>query len=309
MSLKDIRSECSDVASLLQPYVDGELASEEQERAAHHVEGCDPCRSAVQEQLWIRATLRAIERDRAPRALRARILQSLEEVDRETEAAAEHASPPGAWARAWSRLRDVFRGGLVMVPAGAVAVALFYVARSGVSPTDPMAPPASAGLGAALTASAPRHEAAPDEDVLDAIADVEPKVGFPVQVATPGTSNAVQLVGARVDAGTAPNAQRPGARLRYKVLWEGKPTHVVDHQLPIGFQELEGTPVTFGGRQYHLGRREDGSPVLWFERSGVAHMLMHEAPAGALAARHRRPSEGEGDYSLLLHFADHSFSR
>ena len=29
MSLENIRSECSDVAALLQPYVDGELADEE----------------------------------------------------------------------------------------------------------------------------------------------------------------------------------------------------------------------------------------------------------------------------------------
>ena len=60
MSLQDIRSECSDTAALLQPYVDGELAVAEQERVACHLEDCRPCRSAVAEQQWVRATLRAV---------------------------------------------------------------------------------------------------------------------------------------------------------------------------------------------------------------------------------------------------------
>ena len=38
MSLEDIRSECSDTAALLQPYVDGEQGATEQERVAAHLE-------------------------------------------------------------------------------------------------------------------------------------------------------------------------------------------------------------------------------------------------------------------------------
>lgn len=316
MSLKDIRSECSDVASLLQPHVDGELADEEGERVAEHLSACSPCRAAVQEQLWIRAALRAIERDAAPRTLRAHILAGLDEVDRETRAAAPPPAAPGVWTRTWSRMRDVLRGGLVMVPAGAVAVALFWVARTGVMPAESSVTP-GAGLGAAAALpgfdrDGAKTTAPPDRlvdtHVLDALAEVEPKVGFPVQVARPTSSNSVQLVSARVD-NVAPNADRPGARLRYKMVWEGKPTHVVDHQVPVDGRALEGTPVTFGGRQYLLGRAQDGRPVLWFERSGVAHMLTHDAPGGDHRAQPPRPQPGEPDYSLLLHFAEHSFSR
>jgi anti-sigma factor RsiW len=306
MSLKEIRSECSDVASLLQPYVDGELEDEEGERVGDHLGACTPCRAAVQEQLWVRATMRSIEREAAPRALRAQILIGLDGIDRE----ATVGETMGAWTRTWARMRSVLRGGVIMVPAGAMAVALFWVARSGMTPTESV----SAGsLGAAaltgLEPEGPKKHAAErpmDAEVLDALAEVEPKVGFPVQVARPDPSNSVQLVSARVDPGSAPNAASPGAQLRYKMLWEGQPTHVVDHQLPAGSRVLDGTPVSFGGQQYLLGRAADGSPVLWFERSGVAHMLTLDPPGGP---RSPRPKGAEPDYSLLLHFAEHSFSR
>jgi anti-sigma factor (TIGR02949 family) len=308
MSLKDIRSECSDVASLLQPHVDGELEDDERERVAEHLSACTPCRAAVQEQLWVRATLRAIERDAAPQALRARILAGLDEIDLETSKSAE----PRGWSLAWSRMRDVLRGGFVMVPAGAVAAALFWVARSGIMPTEPTMTP-GVGLGAAAVLSGIEHEKPiaerpPDADVLDALAEVEPKVGFPVQVARPGTSDSVQLVSARVDPAptAAPNADRLGAQLRYKMVWQGQPAHVLDHQLPAGTQVVDGTPVSFGGRQYLLSRSSDGRPVLSFERSGVAHMLTLEGPGGDVRSLTR--AGAEPDYSLLLHFAEHSFS-
>ena len=99
MSLKDIRSECSDVAGFLQPYVDGELNEDEQEQVASHLESCSGCRAAVSEQAWVRATLQAVERDAAPQALRAKILLGLDEVDREQAAEAAASAPPGWGAR------------------------------------------------------------------------------------------------------------------------------------------------------------------------------------------------------------------
>ena len=125
MSLENIRSECSEVAALLQPHVDGELADAEACRVSDHLENCDACRAAVSEQMWVRATLRAVEREPAPQALRARVLLSLDEVDREEAAAAEPEAPPSLWARLRARSGDLFKGGLVMVPAAAVAAGLF----------------------------------------------------------------------------------------------------------------------------------------------------------------------------------------
>ncbi|MBL4689335.1 MAG: zf-HC2 domain-containing protein, partial [Nannocystaceae bacterium] len=136
MSLQDIRSECSGVAGLLQPYVDGELQSEEQEGVAEHLHACSACRTAVSEQAWVRTMLQAIDRERAPQAMRARILQGLDTIDQEAAAALASEAPPGFASQLWTRLRELGRGGLIMVPAGAAAVALFFVARQGEVATD-----------------------------------------------------------------------------------------------------------------------------------------------------------------------------
>ena len=89
MSLEDIRSECTDIAALLQPYVDGELQADEQEKVADHLHRCNGCRTAVSEQAWVRTVLQTVERERAPQALRARLQQGLDEID--GEASTTHA--------------------------------------------------------------------------------------------------------------------------------------------------------------------------------------------------------------------------
>ncbi len=301
MSLKDIRSECSDVAGLLQPYVDGELNSQEQEQVGHHLEDCDGCRSAVSEQAWVRSTLQAVERDVAPQALRAKIQIGLDEIDRERAAEAKASAPPGFASRVWSRLKELGRGGLIMVPASAVAVALFFMAKEGaVTPenTDGAASPGY-GLGSAILpgAEASLHG---DEDVMRALADLEPQVGFQVQVAQPkDAAKGLQLVGASIDRESESRA--PAARLRYQ-LPGGE--HVVDRQLPAHAYAPRGTSVEYSGRSYHLHRDESGQPVLSFQLGGVAHMLLLEGaaaqPVDPAVADPQRP-----DYALLLKFAAH----
>lgn len=304
MSLKDIRSECSDVAGLLQPYVDGELNEPEQEQVAAHLESCGGCRSAVSEQAWVRATLQAMEREVAPQALRAKLLLALDDVDREHAASAAASAPPGLGARVWSRLRELGRGGLIMVPAGAVAVALFFMAQQGVvtpeGPAGADAPPSPGyGLGSAIVpgAEASLHG---DADVMRALAELEPQVGFAVQVAQPGdASPGLQLVGASLDR--AESDSRPAAaRLRYQ-LPGGE--HVVDRQLPAGVFAPRGTSVEYSGRSYHLHHDDAGQPVLSFQLGGVAHMLVLEGttprPSGATV------NPEQPDYALLLKFAAH----
>lgn len=303
MSLKDIRSECSDVAGLLQPYVDGELNEPEQEQVAAHLEDCGGCRSAVSEQAWVRATLHAMEREVAPQALRAKVLLGLDEVDHERAAEAAASAPPGLGARVWARLRELGRGGLIMVPAGAVAVALFFMAQRGVvtsdAPTSADASPNPGyGLGSAILpgAEASLHG---DQDVMRALADLEPQVGFTVQVAQAGgTSQDLQLVGASLDRGES-KSRPAAARLRYQ-LPGGE--HVVDQQLPAGVFSPRGTSVEYSGRSYHLHHDDAGQPVLSFQLGGVAHMLVLEGaparPSGPVTADPEQP-----DYALLLKFA------
>jgi len=302
MSLKDIRSECTDVAGLLQPYVDAELNEQEQEQVAVHLEDCSGCRAAVSEQAWVRATLQALEREPAPRALQAKILLGLDEVDRERAAEAA-ASAPSLGARLLARLRDLGRGGLVMIPAGAVAIALFFMAREGVVTPEGQGGTTSAtaspgfGLGSAILPGT-AHVARADDDVMRAISELEPQVGFPVQVpnrAAQATQD-LQLVGARLHR--AGGSEPPAADLRYQ-LPSGQ--HVVDRQLPATAFVPPGAPASYSGRSYHLHRDEAGRPTLWFELHGVAHMVVLE---GAPSRAEEGTTDPEHpDYALLLRFA------
>lgn len=315
MSLKDIRSECEEWAGLLQPYVDGELDLDEQERVAAHLESCGPCRSAVGEQVWVRRTLAELERDRAPQALRAKVMLSLDAVDAEREK--EHAPPPkpSMWAWMRERARAMGRGGLIMVPAGALAVALFVVAKQGATPSDVrgLGPRglATALPGASVTGT--QDAAAPEEptqtetdDVLQALRDVEPRVGFPIQVARPQASQQVELVSARLDRVGAGSAA--GAHLRYRVFRNGAASehHVVDEQLPARTGLPTGTPVTYRGQEYLVGRTEAGEPVVYFERRGVVHNLRLE---GVQIDDPGAEGPSEADYTILFDFAARNLSR
>jgi anti-sigma factor RsiW len=304
MSLKEIRSECSDVAGLLQPYVDAELSDDERKSMAAHLEGCAGCRAAVSEQLWVRATLRALEVERAPRALMARVLSGLDEVDRERAAELESARPSG-WARMSERLGKLLRGALVMVPAAAVAAALFFVVRGGLD-TPSVLP--GAGLAGALHGrevghgSDPAHASSAGDSsgsAARALSDIEPQVGFPIQVAKPGAE--IQLVGARVD--DADHDEGPAAHLRYRVFEAGRATgrHLIDRQRPAIGTGPAGTPVTFGGRQYLVGQALDGNPIVYFQRGGVAHAVMLEGTPGP--AGRSLDMDSSPDFSHLLDLA------
>lgn len=303
MSLKDIRSECSDVAGLLQPYVDAELNEQEQEQVAAHLEDCSGCRAAVSEQAWVRATLQALEREPAPRALRSKVLLGLDEVDRERAAELAASAPPSFGARFWARLRDLGRGGLIMVPASAVAVALFFMAREGV--VGPEGPGANAsataspgfGLGSALVPGT-TQAAHGDEDVLRAISELEPQVGFRVQVpnGAASTTQDLQLVGARLHR--TGGSEPPAADLRYQ-LPGGQ--HVVDRQLPAASFVPRGAPASYSGRSYHLHRDDAGRPALWFELGGVAHLVVLEGGPARAAEGITDPEHP--DYATLLRFA------
>ncbi|MCX4245439.1 anti-sigma factor family protein [Paraliomyxa miuraensis] len=303
MSLKDIRSECSDVAGLLQPYVDGELNDQEQEQVAAHLEDCAGCRTAVSEQAWVRATLQAVQRDPAPHALRAKILLGLDEVDRERAAEAAASAPPGLGARLWARMRELGRGGLIMVPAGAVAIALFFMAREGIVTPDGTEMTASPGVGVA-GAIVPGAEAShgsvddDDDDVMRAIAELEPQVGIRVQVPQKA-SHELQLVGARLHH--AGDDQPPAAHLRYR-LPDGQ--LVIDRQRPAtaSFRVAGGTALAYSGRSYDLHRDAVGRPVLSFELGGVAHSLVLEGGATLPHAPHAADPD-EPDYAPLLRFA------
>lgn len=344
MSLEDIRSECSDIAGLLQPYVDGELQADEQEKVAEHLHRCKGCRAAVSEQAWVRATLQSVDRDRAPQALRARIFAGLDEVDRETEAeaAAEQASTPGFAARMWARVRDMGRGGLIMVPAGAAAIGLFFFARQGVpddtQPTAHAALPVG-GIGSALMTGtdpsrrAQADDASPqaepkaetpktnrrvdtadiDDELLRHVRSLEPTVGFDVQIPLDvrrprGDTAQIQLVSASLDQ--VDPASDPSVQLRYEMRAEGRSTghHLVDRQLRAASFDTPGRTVSFGGGTYRLDRSASGEPVVYFELSGIVHAVMLEGTRGQPLPAWVGGTAVEGtpaEYGPLLRAAEH----
>lgn len=291
MSLEDIRSECSDTAALLQPYVDGELAAPDEERVAEHVTACRACRAAVDEQLWVRATLRAVEREQAPAALRGRILAALDAVEAEQAddslasaalprvPARRSASRPSLWSRAWSSFNDVARGALVMVPAGAVALGLFFVARDGMVPVSRMPQQIGAGLLAsehAMPATTPANRTRPGESLPPAL----------------GTGRGqLQLVGAQVGDESPRDS---GARLRYEILRDGRRTgrHVVDHQLPLGTPAPAGHPVELFGHLVVMDHTAVGEPSIHFESAGMVHRFVLEGG-----------ERGDDDFTVLLELA------
>lgn len=342
MSLEDIRSECSDIAGLLQPYVDGELQTDEQEKVAEHLHRCKGCRAAVSEQAWVRATLQSVDRDRAPQALRARIFAGLDEVDREAEAeaAAEQASTPGFAARMWARVRDMGRGGLIMVPAGAAAIGLFFFARQGVpdetQPTAHAALPVG-GIGSALMTGTdpsrraqaddaqPLPEGEPkaetdgtkktdiDDELLRHVRSLEPTVGFDVQIPLDvrrprGDTAQIQLVSASLDQ--VDPASDPSVQLRYEMRAEGRSTghHLVDRQLRAASFDTPGRTVSFGGGTYRLDHSAAGEPVVYFELSGIVHAVMLEGTRGQPLPAWVGGSAVEGtpaEYGPLLRAAEH----
>jgi len=294
MSLEDIRCECTDAAKLLQPYIDGELSTEEHERVARHLESCTGCRSAVREQHWVRTVLKTLEREPAPQALRARILLGLDAVDAETAEAATRASVvQGLGGRILRRVRDLARGGMIMIPAGAVAVALFVAARQGMLPGDSDTKAATAG---SLVDQSNSKE---DEDVLRALEELRPQLDFPVQVAR--RQGAAQLVGAGLEANVPHPLGGPGARLEYDVPEPGGvATRVIDRQAqPSGFAP-RGDRKVFRGRTYYLDRDGEGRPVVYVQVGGVAHVLTVRGGHDRHGATNR-PSAA--DFAILLNLA------
>ena len=308
MSLENIRSECSEFAALLQPHVDGELADEEQRRVSDHLEGCDACRAAVSEQMWVRATLRSLEREAAPTGLRGNILSALDALDEADETGApEDGAPqhtqqdasapiPIERGRRGGRLRDLMRGGMVMVPAAAVAAGLFFAARGGLEPVENVPNP---GLSAAITRTdaspEPEQPAQAPRPALSQLDDIRPQLDFPLQLAPSAPEARVQLVGARLDP--SGDDAGLGARLRYRVSGD---QHVIDRQRPIGAPMPSGATVVFRGQPYTVSHGSAG-PTLHFEHGGVAHQLTLEG--GANSPRLDRVEVDSPDFAVLLDMA------
>lgn len=258
--------------ALIQPFLDDELGPTERARVETQLAADPVLRDMVEEQRTVRQVLRDLPKETAPQALQARVLLELDAVDREHAAEAAHAehSKP----RLRERLRSFFRGAAVMVPAGATALALFLVTRTG---TEGQVAPANDPIAAASTPTAATTTPTPS-----------PLAKTPLMLgAAASPSPGVRLVGAPL-----PNGERePGGpvyverRVGDRVL--------LDRHEPAG-GPIPGTAHAHRGRDYWLGRVQ-GRPAVGFESDGIRHTLTRNDDHGLRDDR---------EYLLLLSLGD-----
>ncbi|GEM_PF-4846919 len=246
--------DCAATSNLLQAYVDGELSGSEHQGVAHHIEDCAKCTAGVQQQLQVRASLRAIRPETAPLRLRSHLLSTLDRVDSQTvqETNVPLPSDPArmAGARAIAFVRAFGRGVTFMVPASAAAIGLFFLAR---------------GAGPIQTAS--NADAVTQTELNDApLPAIDgPHGGFPTQRHhSPG----IDLVS------NAENANH--ARLEYQnALGE----RLIDHQrLASIHHPPRGRSQRYKKRLYYVGTDDQGSTQIEFVIAGVHHrVVMHRS--------------------------------
>lgn len=239
----EARTVSDSLIALIQPFLDDELAPAERARVEAQLAADPVLREMVDEQLTVRQVLRDMPHEPAPQALQARVLLELDAVDRELAAAAPPAQP--AREPAWRRLRSFFRGAAVMVPAGATALALFLVTRTGTERhVAEASPTAAASPGALLGGDGPL-----------------------ILGSAPAARPGVRLVGAAL-----PDDQRQPSHV--VVERQVGPRRVLDRHEPAG-----GPPPSQGrdyrGRHYWLGQVA-GRPAVAFESDGVRHTLTRD---------------------------------
>ncbi len=272
--------------SYLQLYVDHELAPEDEERVAAMLEQSADARAIVREQQEVKALIAGLPRPSAPTHLRSNVLAALDEVDAGTydfgESLAEDRSPAEPRPRAaGGRFAAFVRGAMIMAPAAAAAVALFFVARGlpeGLTDSPgsnvaanlavaerlqrpEAAEPASAHADGQL-AAAPAAAAADEREPL---VDIDRLAQFPIQVA-----GASRLPG-DIALVSAANAEPTRATVRYVNRRTG--ARFIDEQRPANEALSSGRRIELEGRTYHLARDRYGRAVLQFEHGGVHHTL------------------------------------
>ncbi len=250
--------------ALIQPFLDDELPASERARVEAVLAQDPVLRDMVDEQRSVRQALRDLPPEVAPQALQARVLLDLDAVDREQAA----ATPAPGWRQHLrGRMRSFIRGAAVMVPAGATALALFLVTRTGserhVAETSPVA------TAAAVAPTAPA--------LLDGSRGL-------VLGAAPGATPGVRLVGAALPDGD----RAPGSVI---VERQVGPRRVLDRHEPAG-GPAPSEPHAYRGRSYWLGH-VGGQPAVAFESDGVRHTLTADTRESASFRQDR-------EYAFLL---------
>jgi anti-sigma factor RsiW len=268
MSLEPHDHDRADLVGLLQPYVDGELSAEEHRLVAEQVAANPEYQAIVGEQQRVRSLLRDVALEAAPSELRVRILADLDAIDRERE----RAERRGWVAPVVGRLRAFGKGTLLMMPAAAAALVLFFVVRNG--NLDPIG---GAHVDGGVGQSFSVHRRGGDQAER-----------FPIQLAAAGSlPRGVEQVSAPDDSQTIDYRDAEGRVM-------------VDRQRPAVMTELSGTRQVFRGHVYHLGRDARGRARVEFVLGPVHHSLTVEQGHTPLAAI----DAAEPDFRRLLELGE-----
>lgn len=276
--------------SFLQLYVDHELAPEDEQRVAALLEESADARAIVREQQEVKALIAGLPRPMAPPRLHGRVLAALDEVDAGVTPTDEAATPTSDGElrprRSGGRFAAFARGGLIMAPAAAAALALFIVARGGpagfaqhpgstaatnLAMAERLERPSSAepspepGLESAVAVAQAPELADAAAGASAPLVDIDRLAQFPIQVA-----GASRLPG-DIALVSAANAEPSRATVSYVNRRTG--TRFVDEQRPADEALSSGRRVEVDGRTYHLARDRYGRAVLQFEHGGVHHTL------------------------------------
>ena len=249
---------------LIQPYVDDDLPADERARVDAVLAEDPVLREMVEEQCSVRQALRSLPPTSAPQALQARVLLELDAIDREQFALEREQLASAALTPRWSRWRSFFRGAAVMVPAGATALALFLMVRTGTHNDTPFA--TSANASANTSANTLGNTAARTEFRLD---QAPLLFGSGNADASPG----VRLVGAPLGSS---DTGITGPQVPSMVELRVGSRRILDRQEPAGGPP-PGPAHDHRGRRFWLGTIE-GQPAVSFETEGLRHTLTRLGP-------------------------------
>lgn len=150
---------CTDIGKLVHPYLDGEFSDEDRVALEQHASDCAPCHELVQYEMKFKAAMRAkLALPKAPSALRAKVIGSLDELDQ--------LSAPERRGVRWAWLLPA-----TAMTAAAAAIALFFLVPTGARRVEPVAAtqPAAGNPFVAEHLVAPIPVVASDTDELDQV--------------------------------------------------------------------------------------------------------------------------------------------
>jgi len=235
------------LAGLLQPYIDGTIADNDREWVDTMAASDSGVAELLVEQTEVRSALQALAPTRAPQALHARVLLELDAIDHE-QAVATPEPRQSPWRQ---RLRALVRGAAIMVPAGATAVALFFVVRTGFAP-----PVSDVPVNSALSADIGSGQ-------------------LPIQLGN-GSADQPGLEPVALSANQPSNSA--------KVVYSINGQLVIDAQQRAHTPAPTGTRIQYRGREFYVEATAGGS-VIRFRKNGVDHALSYDpghSPRGDL---------------------------